>query len=94
MSSISYAIISKFLQVLQTPTNELTTPITIFLPRDPQTRVITYDAYFTDKSRDGDGVEGLNRNKSSAKSGTDLASFSRLQPFRGNFRVTVISDIT
>lgn len=64
MSSISYAIISKVLQVLQTPTNELTTPITIFLPRDAQTRMITYDAYFTDKSRDGDGVEGLNRGRS------------------------------
>lgn len=59
MSSISYAIISKVLQVLQTSTNELTTPITIFLPRETQTRMITYDAYFTDKSR-GDGVEGLN----------------------------------
>lgn len=50
LSSVSYTIISKVLKVLQTPTNELRTPITIFLPRDSQKRMIIYDAHFTDKS--------------------------------------------
>lgn len=49
LSSISYVVIPKVLKVLQTPTTELTTPFTIFLSRDSQTRMTTYDAYFTDK---------------------------------------------